>query len=64
MWGIFTENTVQWHNHGVISNPLPPLPSVKMHSTADLKSVALEEVISVTIAGQTMPMSGWLSMNF
>ena len=54
---------MQWHNHGVISNPLPPLPCVKMHSTAEFKSVALEEVISVTIAGQMMTMSGWLSMN-
>ena len=48
MWRIFTEKTVQWHNHGVISNPLPPLPCVKMHSTADLKSAALVEVISIT----------------
>ena len=64
MWAIFTEKTVQWHNHGVISNPLPPLPFVKIHSTVDFKSVALEEVISVTIAGQMMTMSGWLSMNF
>ena len=33
MWGIFTEKTMQWHNHGVISNPLPPLAFAKMHST-------------------------------
>ena len=73
MWGIFTEKTMQCQiKDRFTRSRLSIMESFPIHfhhfllSTCiqlDLKPVALEEVISVTIAGQMMTMSGWLSMN-